>query len=82
MWDEIIEVSKTVSKKTILANLNEKSNLWNGKIDILIPFYELPYHNMKSLDPNKIKIDEKSYKNVLIYHIGCVTDLAAQQLLV
>ena len=26
--------------------------------------------NIKNLDPNKIKIDEKSYKNILVYHIG------------
>ena len=29
--------------------------------------------NIKNLDPNNIKIDEKSYKNVLIYYIGYVT---------
>ena len=29
--------------------------------------------NIKNLDPNKIKIDEKSHKNVLIYYIGYVT---------
>ena len=29
--------------------------------------------NIKNLDPNKIKIDEKSYKNILIEHIGNVT---------
>ena len=29
--------------------------------------------NIKYLDPNKIKIDEGLYKNVLIYHIGQVT---------
>ena len=28
---------------------------------------------IKNLDPNKIKIDEKSYKNILIYYIGYVT---------
>ena len=28
---------------------------------------------VKNPDPNKIKIDEKSYKNILIYHIGYVT---------
>ena len=27
---------------------------------------------IKNFDPNKIKIDEKSYKNILIYYIGCV----------
>ena len=25
--------------------------------------------NIKNLDPNNIKIDEKSYKNIFIYHI-------------
>ena len=29
--------------------------------------------NIKSLDINKIKIDEKSSKNILIYHIGYAT---------
>ena len=29
--------------------------------------------NMKDLDPNKIKIDQKSYKNVIIYYIGYAT---------
>ena len=27
----------------------------------------------KNFDPNKIKIDEKSYQNILIYHIGQAT---------
>ena len=27
---------------------------------------------IKNLDPNKIKIDEKPYKNILIYYIGYV----------
>ena len=29
--------------------------------------------NIKNLDPNKIKIDELSFKNILIYHSGYVT---------
>ena len=29
--------------------------------------------NIKNLHPNKIKIDEKSYKNILIYYTGYVT---------
>ena len=29
--------------------------------------------NIKNLDPNKIKIDEKSYKNILICRIGYLT---------
>ena len=30
-------------------------------------------NNIKYLVPNKIKIDEKSYKNILIYRIGYMT---------
>ena len=26
--------------------------------------------NIKNFDPNNIKIDEKSYKNILIYYVG------------
>ena len=29
--------------------------------------------NIKHFDANNIKIDEKSYKNILIYYIGYVT---------
>ena len=29
--------------------------------------------NIKNFNSNKIQIDEKSYKNILIYHIGQVT---------
>ena len=29
--------------------------------------------NMKNFDPNSIKVDEKSYRNILIYYIGYVT---------
>ena len=29
--------------------------------------------NIEHFDPNNIKIDEKSYKNILIYYIGYVT---------
>ena len=29
--------------------------------------------NIRKFDANKIKIDEKSYKNILIYYIGYVT---------
>ena len=29
--------------------------------------------NMKIFDPNKFKIDGKSYKNILIYYVGYVT---------
>ena len=29
--------------------------------------------NIKNFDPNNIKLDEKSYKNILVYYIGYVT---------
>ena len=29
--------------------------------------------DIKNFDPNNIKIDEKSYKNIFIYYIGYVT---------
>ena len=29
--------------------------------------------NIENFDPNNIKIDEESYKNILIYYIGYVT---------
>ena len=29
--------------------------------------------NIKSFDPNNIKIDENSYKDILVYYIGFVT---------
>ena len=36
-------------------------------------YYFFDDANMKNLDPNKIKIEEKSHKNILIYYIGYVT---------
>ena len=29
--------------------------------------------NVNDVDPNNIKIDEKSYKNIIIYYIASVT---------
>ena len=29
--------------------------------------------NIKGLDPDRLKIDKDSYKNILLYHIRCVT---------
>ena len=29
--------------------------------------------NINNFDPNNIKIDEKSYKDIFIYYIGCET---------
>ena len=31
-------------------------------------------NDIKNFNPNKIKIDKKSYKNILIYYIGYVTN--------
>ena len=44
-------------------------------IDIKNPTYYFfdDIINIKNFDPNKIKIDEKSYKNILIYYIGYMT---------
>ena len=30
------------------------------------------FDQYKKLDPNKIKIDEKSYENILVYYVGYV----------
>ena len=43
-------------------------------------FHEAVIQHKKSFDPNKIKIDEKSYKNILIYYIGYVTIKNSRQL--
>ena len=37
-----------------------------------ILLFQLCYQ-YKNFEPNNIKIDEKSYKNILIYYIGYVT---------
>ena len=44
-------------------------------IDIKNRTYYFFYHiiNIENFNPNNIKIDEKSYKNILIYYIGYVT---------
>ena len=36
--------------------------------------------NIKSFNPNKIKIDKKSYKIILIYYIGYVTPNSVKSL--
>ena len=36
--------------------------------------------NIKSFDPNKIKIYKKSHKNTLVYYIECVTILKIQNM--
>ena len=44
-------------------------------IDIKYPTYYFfdDAMNVKNFDPDNIEIDEKSYKNILIYYIGYVT---------
>ena len=36
--------------------------------------------NKKEIDPKNIKLDEKSYKNILIYYIGYVTIISSKYL--
>ena len=36
-------------------------------------YYFFDIININFFDPNNMKIDEKSYKNILIYYIGYVT---------
>ena len=50
-----------------MNNLKKKNDIKNRM------YYFFDDINVKNLDPNKIKIDEKSYKNILIYYIGCMT---------
>ena len=36
-------------------------------------YYFFNIINIKDFDPNNIRIDKTSYKNILIYHMGYVT---------
>ena len=36
--------------------------------------------NIKNFDPNNIKVDQKSYKNILIYYVGYVTQKGVKTL--
>ena len=47
----------------IIKDINIKKHTYYFFDDII---------NIKDFDPNNIKIDEKSYKNIFIYHIGYV----------
>ena len=49
------------NKITDISIKNRTYYFFNGIMDI------------ETLDTNNIKIDEKSYKNILIYYIGYVT---------
>ena len=59
MCDEVIE-PYFEETKTVSANFKEKNITWKTQ-----SFYKC--------DPNNIKTDEKSYKNIFIYYIGNVT---------
>ena len=48
----------------IIKDMSKKNRTYNFLHDII---------NIKDFDPTNIKIDEKSYKNILIYYIGYVT---------
>ena len=47
-----------------VKNINIKNHAYYFFDDII---------NIKEFNPNNIKIDQKSYKNILIYYIGYVT---------
>ena len=47
----------------IIKDINIKNHTYYFFDDII---------NIKDFDPNNIKIDEKSYKNIFIYYIGYV----------
>ena len=44
-------------------------------IDIKITAHNVANNvvNIQNFDPNNVKIDQKSYKNILIYYIGYTT---------
>ena len=44
------------------------------------PYFFNGMMNINNLDPNNINIDEKSYKNILIYCIGYVTPSSVKPL--
>ena len=46
-------------------------NIKNRYKTIFLLFFD-DLINIKNLDPDKIKTDEKLYKNILTYHIGSV----------
>ena len=47
-----------------VKNINIKNHTYYFFDDII---------NIKEFNPNNIKIDQKSYKNILIYYIGYLT---------
>ena len=59
MCDEVIE-SYFEETKTVSANFKKKNITCKTQ-------------NVYKRDPNNIKTDEKSYKNIFIYYIGNVT---------
>ena len=50
--------------------INEIKDIY---IKILTCYFFKDIVDTKNFHPNNIKIDDKSYKNILIYYIGCVT---------
>ena len=58
-----IETSGKMGKENI-KEINIKNRTYYFFDDII---------NIKNFDSNLLKIDKKSYKNIDIYHIGCIT---------
>ena len=86
MCDEIIK-SYDEEIKTVPTNFNEKNIMykiilfWQYKLKMKVKDASIKNRtqqffddiNIKDFDPNNIKVDEKSYENILIYYIGYLT---------
>ena len=63
-----LNISMEMSRGTEMNIKNRGPYFFNGMM------------NINNLDPNNIKIDEKSHKNILIYCIGYVTPSSVKPL--
>ena len=56
----------------IMSKMNNDNKLKEIHIKNCAYYFFDDLINIKNLDPNEIKIDEKSYKNILSYYVGHV----------
>ena len=71
MLFSLIVISLLIAASIYLLKMSNKFEEINMKN---CTYYFFNYMtNIKKHDPNKIKIDKMSYKNILIYYIGYVT---------
>ena len=57
----ILFIIKLYAQKNIFKDISIKNHTYYFFNDII---------NVKSCDPNNVKVDENSYNNILIYYIG------------